>query len=156
KAIADYNEAIRLDPKNVEAYSSKGLAWSKKKDHDRAMADYNEAIRLDANHAAAYRNRGFTWLSKKEYDKAIADYNEAIRLDPKYAGAYNGRAWLWATCPDAKFRDGKMAFESASQACQLTDWKEPNYIGTLSAAYAETGDFEKAATYQENAIGLLT
>ena len=58
------------------------------------------------------------------YDKAIADYNEAIRLDPKYALAYNGLAWLAATCPDAKYRDGKKAVQSAVTACKLTEWKE--------------------------------
>ena len=46
-AIADYNEAIRLDPKIAEAYNNRGNAWRNKGDYDRAIADYNEAIRLD-------------------------------------------------------------------------------------------------------------
>ena len=47
KAIADYTEAIRLDPKYAEAYSNRGVAYASKGDYDKAIADYTEAIRLD-------------------------------------------------------------------------------------------------------------
>ena len=61
RAIADYTEAIRLDPKYACAYNNRGLAWRAKGDHDRAIADYTEAIRLDPKYAVAYYNRGRAW-----------------------------------------------------------------------------------------------
>ncbi len=100
KALADYNEAIRLDPKYADAYINRGLAWSNKKDYDKALADYNEAIRLDAKHADAYNNRGDVWYEKADYEKALADYNEAIRLDAKNADAYNNRGRVWSSKKD--------------------------------------------------------
>ena len=47
KAIADYTEAIRLDPKDATAYDDRGNAWYAKNEYDKAIADYTEAIRLD-------------------------------------------------------------------------------------------------------------
>ena len=91
RAIADYNEAIRLDPKYVFAYNGRGNAYQAKGEHDRAIADYSEAIRLDPKFVKAYYSRGNAYQAKGEHDRAIADYNEAIRLDPKYVLAYNGR-----------------------------------------------------------------
>src|SRR5262249_56140242 len=58
KAIAAYNEAIRLDPTSTVAFKSRGDAYANKDDYDRAIADYNEAIRLDPKSALAFRNRG--------------------------------------------------------------------------------------------------
>jgi tetratricopeptide (TPR) repeat protein len=50
RAIADLTEAIRLDPKYVWAYASRGEAYRMKGDYDRAIADLTEAIRLDPNY----------------------------------------------------------------------------------------------------------
>jgi tetratricopeptide (TPR) repeat protein len=95
-AIADFNEAIRLDPRYATAYMNRGRAWYAKKEYDRAIADYGEAIRLDPKFAVAYSGRGRAWSAKKEYDRAIADYGEAIRLDPKDALAYTNRGSAWS------------------------------------------------------------
>ena len=61
KAIADFNEAIRLDPKDAPALQLPGRSLESKEEYDKAIADYNEAIRLDPKHAEAYRNRGDAW-----------------------------------------------------------------------------------------------
>src|SRR5215831_370604 len=58
RAIAEYSEAIRLDPKNPNAFSNRGNAYGNKGDYDRALSDYNEAIRLDPQFAIAFNNRG--------------------------------------------------------------------------------------------------
>jgi tetratricopeptide (TPR) repeat protein len=51
---------LRFGPQSAYAHHSRGLAWSEKKDDDKAITDYNEAIRLDPLSARAY------------YDRAIA------------------------------------------------------------------------------------
>jgi tetratricopeptide (TPR) repeat protein len=93
RAIADYTEAIRLDPKYALAYSNRGTAYKAKGDYDRAIADYTEAIRLDPEDALAYSKRGNAYEAKKDYGRAIVDFTEAIQLNPNDANAFNSRCW---------------------------------------------------------------
>ena len=96
KAIAEFTEAIRLDPTCAEAYNHRGLAFIVKGDLDQGIADLTEAIRLNPKDALAYWNRGITYYEKTgDCDAAISDYTEAIRLNPNLAVAYNHRAYTY-------------------------------------------------------------
>jgi tetratricopeptide (TPR) repeat protein len=89
RAIADYNEAIRLHPRIAIAFSNRGNIYARS-DYDHAISDYNEAIRLNPRNAIFFSNRGEAYNNKGEYDHAVADFNEAIRRDPKLKDAIEG------------------------------------------------------------------
>jgi WD40 repeat protein/Flp pilus assembly protein TadD len=154
KALADFDEQIRLEPKEALGYGNRGWARMDQKEFDKALVDFNEAIRLEPENSVPYDNRSQLWRRKKEFDKALADLSDSIRLNPTNAFAHNNRAWLWATCADGRYRDGARAVESATRACELTDWKHASNVDTLAAAYAEHGEFDKAVRWQEEAIKL--
>ena len=77
-----------------------------------------------------------------------------MRIDPKSAYGHSNLAWLRSTCRDEKFRDAKRVVQSATTACDLTRWEDPNMLDILAAAYAETGASELAAKWQSRAIEL--
>ena len=89
---------------------------------------------------------------KGSHDKAIEDYNEVLRLAPNAASAYNGFAWLEATCPDSRYRDGKLAVINAKRVYELDGGKTGGFLDTLAAAYAESGDFDKAREWQSKVV----
>ena len=72
--------SIRLRPKDAKAYYNRGLAYSEKRDHDKAIADFTAAIRLDPKYAKAYYSRGAAYSEKSDHDKAEADFAEAKKL----------------------------------------------------------------------------
>ncbi|MBX3499887.1 MAG: tetratricopeptide repeat protein [Alphaproteobacteria bacterium] len=91
KAMADYNQAIKLKPDSVSSINGRGNIYNDRKQWDLALADFNLAMRLSPNTAIIYNNRGNSWAGKGDHQRALADYNEALRLNPQYANAFNGR-----------------------------------------------------------------
>ena len=92
RAIADFNEAIRLDPKDAIVYRNRGKAYDAKGDHDRAIADLDQAIRIDPKFADAYNTR--CWVRAvigRDLAQALADCNESLRLRPDDANVINSR-----------------------------------------------------------------
>lgn len=95
RAIADYTEAIKLDPRYAPAYSRRASAWVKKHEYRRAIADYTAAIQLEPDQPATYLLRGSAWSRQGDHAPAMADFDQAIRLAPNDAGAYIARASEW-------------------------------------------------------------
>lgn len=151
-AIADYNDAIRLGLKTATVYNNRGHLWQLKQDLARAIADFDEAIRLNPKYGLAYNNRGNALQARKEYDKALANFDEAIRLSPESPWGFAQRAWILATCPDAKFRDGKKALDLAKKASDLGETRDPYLLEVRAAAHAEAGEFDRAVEWQTKAL----
>lgn len=152
KAIADYDKAIEFDPALAVAFNNRANVRLKREEYDEALKDYTEAFRNDPRHFGAVYNRGRIWHQKREYEKALKDYDESLRIRPDFDYALAQKARLLAGCPDAKFRNGKLAIELATRACELTKWKTGDCLDALAAAYAEEGDFGKAVKYQKEAL----
>jgi tetratricopeptide (TPR) repeat protein len=95
-AIAEYSEAIRLNPASGDFYFGRAYCYNKKGEFDLAIADYTKAIKIDPDRSALYNNRGNAYDEKGEWDLAMADYTKAIEINPKYAYAYNNRGLAYA------------------------------------------------------------
>ena len=100
--------------------------------------------------------RGIAYAYAGDEQAAKQDFARAEAMDPGSAESYHARAWPLATAPDPQMRDGKKAVESATRACEMTNWNDPDMLGTLAAAYAETDDFADAIKWQQKAVDLTS
>jgi lipoprotein NlpI len=105
KAIADFDEALKLDPKNASAYNNRGNTRNEKGEAEAALADFDAAIKLNARYASAYFNRGNVLAGKGDNARAVKDYDTAIKHNRRNVNAYLARgALMLATGAIAKAR----------------------------------------------------
>jgi len=121
-----------------------------------AIVHLTEAIRLNPNSAQFHHQLADTLQVENRIPEAVTHYRETLKLRPDSVLALNNLAWILATHADGALRNGAEAVRYAERACELSDRKEPAFLGTLAAAYAETGEFAKAVTTAEKAIELAT
>lgn len=88
------------------------------------------------------------------FEQAIKYYERCLILQPESPIGFTKLANIYGTCRDDKFRDGNKAVKLATRACELTKYEHHLCLSVLAAAYAESGDFEKAIEYQQKAIEL--
>src|SRR5437870_1440211 len=65
-----FGQAIRLNPKDAEAYYNRGNAYRRLKQDPAALNDYSAAIKLNPDDARSYTNRGSILFDARRYEAA--------------------------------------------------------------------------------------
>ena len=144
EAMAHYDEAIRLQPYYADAYYNRGTVLFAKGLINEAVADWEKALQIEPGYADAHTGLGNALLRQGLLTEAIAHYEQASSLAPADPYSRNNMAWVLATSSDVSIRDGAKAVGLAEQAVALSGGREPQFLRTLGAAYAETGRFTEA------------
>ncbi|MDQ2887563.1 MAG: tetratricopeptide repeat protein [Chloroflexota bacterium] len=98
QAIADFDQALALDPLYAGAYLLRGIAFSAQSDYAQAIADFDRVLALDARATFAYAHRGIASWKRKKYQQAIADFDQASLLDQELEGALRLRRLAYWEC----------------------------------------------------------
>ena len=154
ESMAQYREVLRINPTNLEAHNNLGNALLQRGQTEEAIAQFRETLRINPSFSEAYYNLGNVLLQRGRAEEAIAQYREALRINPAYLEAMNNLASSLATAGDGRLRNGREALEIAQRAHGLTKGGNPIVLGTLAAAYAETGRFGEAEETARRAIEL--
>lgn len=152
-AITNYDEAIRLDPKFSWAFNNRGNAYDALGEHTRAIANYTSAIRVQSTNYIAYFNRANVYKRLGDCRNSIADYARYTKFVPYDPDGPTMWSWMLATCPDAKYRDGRKAVRIALRSVQLNN-RSPRTHDSLAAAFAEVGKWEDAVREATLALNL--
>lgn len=136
-------DALKLQLANVYVYDQRPR---------KAIEILDQVIQSDPMHWLARRSRADALLSVGKHKEAIADYTAALEGRPEDDLILNNLAWVLATSPRDELRDGERAVELATKACEVTEYQRPHILSTLAAAYAESGNFEKAIEWSSQAV----
>ena len=143
-ALPHLRLALRLDPKDAEVWYTMGLMMGMAGHMEDAERHFREAVRLNSDDADARANLGDVLARRGASRLAVEHYAAALRLRPDWHQVAIKLIWHQAADADAKVRDGAEAVRLARRVAQATDYKVPQVLDALAAAYAEAGQFEEA------------
>jgi tetratricopeptide (TPR) repeat protein len=145
EAVGHFQRAIALQPNYPDAHYNLGVILGRRNDLDGAIAQFRTILSISPNDPASNAAIADVLARKGLFREAIAHYEIALQSDPNSVFALNNLSWLLSTNPDASVRNGPKAVELALRSNRIANQTSPTVFRTLAAAYAEAGQFEKAA-----------
>ncbi|GJM27094.1 MAG: hypothetical protein DHS20C16_35090 [Phycisphaerae bacterium] len=155
-AIDHFKTAVGIDPKYGEAYHNLGLVLQRIGRFGEAARNYRMAMELESGDSQAHFTLGVVLALDHRANEAVAEFKKALDLDPENPAVLNGIAWIYATSPDSAVRNPVEARTLATQAAERTDFRQPEVLDTLAAAYAANGEYVDAVMTIRKAIELVS
>lgn len=149
-ALADYERAIVLNPRDEMTFDNRGLLYRAMGQHDLALDDFTHALEINPRFARVLLNRGNLYRDQGDLERALADYDRAAELRPREARFQNGRCWTRV------MRD--IDREIAREACDLAvrrasdDRERSYYLDSRGLLALREGRFQDAWNDYNNAV----
>lgn len=156
EAITHFQAAVASKGREGHWHYNLANALRKVGRRDEAIRQYQQALKLEPDNAMAHNNLGLLLVREGRPKEAIKHYRATLGAKPNHLSAMSNLAWVLATHPDDGIRNGPEALTLAERLCAATDRTHPGYLDTLAAAYAETGQFEKAISTIQHAVKLAS
>jgi tetratricopeptide (TPR) repeat protein len=150
EAIPDYDQALRLNARNIGALNSRGIAYHfGAGDFGRALADFNAVLAIDPSNVAAYAFRGLTYSEMGDPQQGLKDVNMAIKLAPKYAYSYGNLGAIYN-----KLHQHDKAVEAFSKQIEASSSGTPQAYSGRGFSYLNLDDRDSALTDFNKALTL--
>ncbi len=156
QALLDFNESIKLNPKNSNAYLEKGNLFQSMTKFDNAIEEYSSAIALSPDRfVLAYTSRSKAYIAKGDYESAVKDLKKCLSINAKL-----GYIYISLVAPLSRMQQ----FEEARKYYQLSmgndvntytkdeNWKYYQYYVQAAAENIPNGDYEIALQQVEKGL----
>ena len=180
EAIAEQEQALVIDPHNVQANINLISLYARHGEADKAEQHYEAAVRLNPNRADSYYNHGVLLLRQGKYSEAELAFRQALKINPFYPEAHNNLGILLESQgrteaalaeyeasldnqPNSRlahYHIGKLlvdqkkydeGIEHLLKTLAPEDQSTPSYLYALAIAYGHKGDRESALKYAHRA-----
>lgn len=119
KALAAYDRAIGLDPKNADFHLARCRTLARLQRHDQAITSCSTALALRPDDAAALIDRGHFYINLHKVDLALADLTRVEAMK-------NDEYGLWYHLALARYLNGEFAKAAATYDNCIRTAKTPD------------------------------
>lgn len=88
KAIGYYDNVLRLDSNNLDAWLKKGLYYQHTQDYPNAIQTFKKIIGRDPQNAKGFYNLGHAYFQADSLEQAYKHFDFTTKVDPANANAY--------------------------------------------------------------------
>ena len=148
EAVADYRSALRLDPKNGQAYVNLSAIDVVKGNTQESLQNLNLAVENSPNLISAYVNRGSRYAEISEPGKAKQDWQKAVSLSPQTAQDFVSQGYA-----KSRLNNKNAAIANYNQALIINPNFPRAYINRADIFYTQ-GDKEQALENLEKALAI--
>lgn len=141
-AIADFDDALNINPAFYIAWHNRGLALSNLEENETALDNFEKALSLGQNDSAVWHNCGHILKKLNRYEAALNHYDSALSLDPNYVGALLERGLVLGELK--RHQDAILSYE------RLLEF-QPDHCEALSNRGAELNNLEQYELALESA-----
>ena len=145
-AIGQYEEVLRLNPRDPYVPANLANALVRTGRFEEAIGHYEQALRIDPNDAHAHYNLGVSLCKLGQLKQSIGHFEQALRIEPDYA--------------EAHYILGSVLFEQGRVPEAIGHWEQalkvkPAYAEAhynLANALLRGGRFEEAIEHYDQAL----
>lgn len=168
EAAKEFQRAIDINEGNYpEAHYNLGLVRSRRGDVEGAIESFDRAIRersrMRTDYLQAYYHLAMILVETGRLGDAVSPLQRCFKSamasgtfdpDPEMFPALYYLSWIMATHQDEQYRNGKVALMLAKRLFDQTQGRYATSMLALAAAYAEIGEFSKAISRMDHALGI--
>ena len=154
ESTVSLQRAIEVNPGYAEAHNNLAKVLALTGRSGDAVSHLQRALALAPDYGEAHYNLAHMVAAVRPAD-AVDHYRRALALRGDWLPPMIELAWLLATSPDAATRDAAGAIALADRAVALTNRLDPAALDALAAAYAASGQFDRAVLTEGAVLVLI-
>ena len=145
--MSDYDQAVKLAPREADTYYNRGVMRQEVGDYNRALEDFNTAIELDPERTEMRYQRGLVEMQLKQWKAVEEDMKALIDRYPYFLPAYYMAAQAKSKQGNEtaayRYRDKARQLEERKDQIQAQQAAQPNTDLLIAEAQPQKKDHRK-------------